>query len=122
MAKLVYVDPVGGVGAYDGLPRPDMILITDIHADHLDGNTLQGVVSNAEIMAPGAVVSQLPAGLVERAVSLANGSIAERFGITVKAVPMYNLTEDRLHVSRQGQGQWLCGQHGWRKCLYQWRH
>lgn len=102
--KIVYVDPVGGVGAYDGLPRPDMILITDIHADHLDGNTLQGVVSNAEIMAPGAVVSQLPAGLVERAVSLANGSITERFGITVKAVPMYNLTEDRLMYHDKGRG------------------
>lgn len=102
--KTIYVDPVGGVGAYDGLPRPDMILITDIHGDHLDGNTLQGVVSNAEILAPGAVVSELPGGLVERAVSLSNGAIAERFGITVKAIPMYNLTEDRLQYHDKGRG------------------
>jgi len=102
--KIIYVDPVGGVGAYDGLPRPDMILITDIHGDHLDGNTLQGVVSNAEILAPGAVVSELPGGLVERAVSLSNGAIAERFGITVKAIPMYNLTEDRLQYHEKGRG------------------
>ena len=102
--KTVYVDPVGGVGAYDGLPRPDLILLTDIHGDHLDGTTLAGIVGNAEIVAPAAVVAQLPAGLVERAVSLPNGGIAQRLDITVKAIPMYNLTEDRLQFHDKGRG------------------
>ncbi|MFT5320851.1 MAG: L-ascorbate metabolism protein UlaG (beta-lactamase superfamily) [Pseudohongiellaceae bacterium] len=102
--KIVYVDPVGGVGAYDGLPRPDLILLTDIHADHLDGATLAGIVGNAEIVAPAAVLAQLPGGLVERAVSLPNGGIAQRLDITVKAIPMYNLTEDRLQFHDKGRG------------------
>ncbi len=102
--KIVYVDPVGGVGAYDGLPRPDLILLTDIHADHLDGATLAGIVGNAEIVAPAAVLAQLPGGLVERAVSLPNGGIAQRLDITVKAIPMYNLTEDRLQFHGKGRG------------------
>jgi len=100
----IYVDPVGGVGAYDGLPRPDLVLVTDIHGDHLDGNTLNGVVAYAQIIAPGAVVSQLPGGLVERAVSMSNGVSTERFGIKIEAVPMYNLTEDRLQYHEKGRG------------------
>ena len=103
--RIIYVDPVGGVGAYDGLPRADIILVTDIHGDHLDGGTLEGLAGfTAEIIAPAAVVAQLPAGLVERAVSLNNGSIADRQGIRIEAIPMYTLTEDRLQFHDKGRG------------------
>src|SRR6476620_10640998 len=35
--KTIYVDPVGGEKRFAGLPKPDLIFITDIHGDHLDG-------------------------------------------------------------------------------------
>jgi len=102
--RTIYVDPVGGVGAYDGLPRPDLILVTDIHGDHLDGTTLTGLAGFSQIVAPGAVISQLPSGLVERGVSMSNGTVTERFGVKIEAVPMYNLTEDRLQYHEKGRG------------------
>ena len=100
----VYVDPVGEVGAYDGLPRPDLILLTDIHGDHLDGATLSGLIGDAEIIAPAAVIEQLSGDLTERAVSLSNGGIAERLDITIEAIPMYNLTAGRLQYHDKGRG------------------
>ena len=39
--RTVYVDPYGGAEGYAGLADPDVILITDIHGDHLDLKTLQ---------------------------------------------------------------------------------
>src|SRR4051812_31749225 len=34
--KAIYIDPVGAEKRYVGLPKPDLILITDVHGDHLD--------------------------------------------------------------------------------------
>src|ERR1041385_1451021 len=42
----LYVDPVGGAKRFEGLPRPDLILVTDIHGDHLDGGTLEAVTGD----------------------------------------------------------------------------
>jgi L-ascorbate metabolism protein UlaG (beta-lactamase superfamily) len=102
--KTIYVDPVGGVGAYDGLPRPDLILVTDIHGDHLDAATLAGLSRSARIIAPAAVVAQLPDSLKANAITLANGGTVSRLDVHVEAVPMYNLTEDRLQFHAKGRG------------------
>src|SRR6266576_1068234 len=32
--KTIYVDPVGGGKRFNELPKPDLILVTDIHGDH----------------------------------------------------------------------------------------
>src|SRR5438309_6442883 len=48
--KTIYVDPVGGGKRFDGLPKPDLILVTDIHGDHLDAGTLEAVVGGAIIV------------------------------------------------------------------------
>src|SRR6266542_5057846 len=59
--KTIYVDPVGGGQRFDGLPRPDLILVTDIHGDHLNAETLQAVAGPATtIVAPPAVAEKLP--------------------------------------------------------------
>ena len=41
--KTIYVDPYGGAKAYAGLAAADLILITDIHQDHLDTATLNAI-------------------------------------------------------------------------------
>lgn len=102
--QTLYVDPVGGVGAYDGLQRPDLILVTDIHGDHLDIPTLSGLAANAILIAPAAVVSQLPPALQNKAITLVNGNNVDRLGINVEAVPMYNLTDERLQYHEKGRG------------------
>ena len=104
--QVVYVDPVGGAGAYDGLPRPNLVLVTDIHGDHMDAATLAGLTNagNIEIVAPAAVIAMLPENLKARTVPLANGSSLQRLGMTIDAVPMYNLTADRLQFHDKGRG------------------
>lgn len=101
----VYVDPVGGGEAFQGLPSPDLILVTDIHGDHLDAETLQAVAGQGTVLvAPAAVVEQLPESLQAQARTLANGSETSLLDLTVLAVPMYNLTEERLQYHERGRG------------------
>ena len=101
----IYVDPVGGADPFQDLPSPDLILITDIHGDHLDADTLEAVaVADTVIVAPQAVVEQLPEALTAQARTLDNGSELSVLDLTVEAIPMYNLTEDRLEYHSKGRG------------------
>jgi L-ascorbate metabolism protein UlaG (beta-lactamase superfamily) len=102
--KTIYVDPVGGVGAYDGLPRPDLILVTDTHGDHLDASTLTGLAGTALIIAPAAVKEQLPASIKTQTLIMQNDAVMERLGLKLEAIPMYNLTEERLQYHAKGRG------------------
>ena len=59
--KTIYVDPVGTSKRFDGLPKPDLILVTDIHGDHLSPETLEAVAeAKTTIVAPSAVAEKLP--------------------------------------------------------------
>lgn len=103
----IYVDPVGGARAFEGQRDPDLILITDIHGDHLDVETLQALNSqNAKIVTPKAVADQLPEALSARTSVLNNGEAGTFAGISVRAIPMYNLREEarEFHVKGRGNG------------------
>jgi L-ascorbate metabolism protein UlaG (beta-lactamase superfamily) len=101
----IYVDPVGGAGNFAGMPDPDLILLTDIHGDHLDADTLAAVVgADTQIVAPQAVIDQLPADLQAAAHMLANGDQTAMLGVGIEAIPMYNLTEERLGYHEKGRG------------------
>jgi L-ascorbate metabolism protein UlaG (beta-lactamase superfamily) len=50
------------------------------------------------------VAEKLPDALRDRAVVLANGGKADVAGISIEAVPMYNLTPERLRFHAKGRG------------------
>ena len=105
--KTIYVDPYGGAEAYAGLAAPDMILITDIHGDHLDPKTLAGLsVGKALMVVPQAVAEKLPAEYKAQARILRNGQQLDTLGLSVSAIPMYNLPEaaDAMHPKGRGNG------------------
>jgi L-ascorbate metabolism protein UlaG (beta-lactamase superfamily) len=105
--KTLYVDPYGGAGAYAGLAAPDMVLITDIHPDHLDLKTLGGLsLGKALLLVPQAVADKLPAEYRSRARVLGNGQQLDTLGVRVAAVPMYNLpaTPEARHPKGRGNG------------------
>jgi L-ascorbate metabolism protein UlaG (beta-lactamase superfamily) len=103
--RVVYVDPVGGAVAFEGQPSPDLILITDIHGDHLNVETLQAVrTDQSKIMVPQAVADKLPTEFDAQVDVLNNGDFKERFGFTVEAIPMYNLREEALQFHTKGRG------------------
>src|SRR5436190_17296080 len=102
--KTIFVDPVGGAQKFKG-QKPDLILVTDIHGDHLNADTLKGVATDkTKIVAPEAVASQLPAELKSKTTVLANGEKKDVEGISIEGVPMYNLTQDRLKFHTKGRG------------------
>ncbi|MCC9138268.1 MBL fold metallo-hydrolase [Pontibacter silvestris] len=105
--RTIYVDPTGGAEAYEGIKSPDMILLTDIHGDHLDKETLKALsTKNAVVIAPKAVADQLPENLQQQAVVLNNGESTTQLDIPVKAIAMYNLPEnaDAMHPKGRGNG------------------
>lgn len=103
----MYTDPVGGVEAFATHPTPDIVLMTDIHGDHLSVETLQGVVGeDTVIIAPQAVLDELTPDLAAQTVVMANGDTTEQLGFAIEAMPMYNLPEsdDAPHVRGRGNG------------------
>lgn len=103
--KTIYVDPVGEPNRYDGNPKADIILVTDVHGDHFSAETLQFLVKDSiPIIAPKAVVALMPEILKQKAMLLANGESMKIGGITIKAVPMYNLREEAKHFHPKGRG------------------
>ncbi|WP_034261887.1 MBL fold metallo-hydrolase [Altibacter lentus] len=105
--SIIYVDPVGGLTAFEGQPEPDIILVTDIHGDHLNVETLTAVVKDkTHLFAPQAVFDELSEALQKKTMVLNNGNSANILGFTITAVPMYNLpeTDDSRHPKGRGNG------------------
>ncbi len=103
--KTIYVDPYGGADLYKGLKSPDIILITDIHGDHLDFKTLDSIdTSKAIFIVPEAVAKQLPAKYISKIVILNNGQGIHRLDFFIKAIAMYNLPEETNAKHPKGRG------------------
>ncbi len=103
----IFNDPYGGADLFKELPAPDLIFITDIHGDHLNQETLNGLdLSKATLIVPQAVADQLPEAMKSKAKVLANGETTEQKGLSVEALPMYNLPEsaDSRHTKGRGNG------------------
>jgi L-ascorbate metabolism protein UlaG (beta-lactamase superfamily) len=100
----IYVDTVGDVAAYSDFPAPDLILITHEHGDHYNADTLAGIVGdNTQIIANPAVHGMLPEDLKAKASAIGNGESTEYNGLTIDAIPAYNLTEERKNFHPQGR-------------------
>lgn len=96
----IYVDPVGDKKAYEGFPLPDIILITDIHGDHLNADAVGALKGEKTVVVgPKAVTDNL-----KGATTLNNGESKTIAGVKVEAIPMYNLTTDRLKFHEKGRG------------------
>jgi L-ascorbate metabolism protein UlaG (beta-lactamase superfamily) len=85
--RVIHVDPAQGKLA--GLPKADLILITDIHGDHMDEGMLRQVKKDStEIIGPPAVAQELSS---EKVTVMKNGETRMVGPWTIQAVPMYNM-------------------------------
>jgi L-ascorbate metabolism protein UlaG (beta-lactamase superfamily) len=82
----VYVDPYKSE-LFSDAPKADLILVTDIHQDHYDAAAISKVQSPATQLIVPPVVAEKAAG----AEILKNGESRTVAGVTLLAVPMYNL-------------------------------
>lgn len=102
---VIYLDPVGGSEAFKGQEAADLVLITDIHGDHMDEKTLEALkLGETRIIVPEAVKKELPKSLSERLVVMNNGETKDHLGISIKAIPMYNLREEAKQYHPKGRG------------------
>lgn len=84
--KAWYVDPWSNADL-SNLPKADVILITDVHGDHMDPEAIAKIRKpSTVIVAPKAV-----AATVTEAKALSNGDSMTIEGVEIEAIPMYNL-------------------------------
>ena len=95
----IYVDPVGVAEDFAGFPPPDLILITHIHKDHLDPQLVASLKkAQTQVIGPATVIEQLGSGTV-----MNNGDITTAVGMTIRAIPAYNTTAERLNFHPKGR-------------------
>src|SRR6204780_4538335 len=84
--KTIYLDPVKPA-KFSGLPKADLILITDIHGDHMDPDSIKEISKpGTEILAPPAVVQT-----VTTAKPIANGETKIWQAWSIEAIAAYNI-------------------------------
>lgn len=97
--KFIYIDPV--TKALDvaaktqrlALPKADLVLITDIHGDHLDPAAVQRVSGTQTTIITAKAVAQKAGDALKATQLMDNGQSTKALNdaITIEAVPMYNL-------------------------------
>ena len=89
--KVIQVDPVGK-GDYSHAKQADLILVTDIHDDNLDPDEIAKIRKpGAPVVIPAAVATQAGAKIPAPTTVTANGETKTVAGVSIVAVPMYNV-------------------------------
>lgn len=103
---VIYADPVGGKEAFEGKKAPDLILITHQHGDHFHPETLNAVkIQDTKIILPQSVADLLPEDFnKENLIVMANDESQNIMGLSITAIPMYNLREEALNFHPKGRG------------------
>ena len=88
---VIHVDPVSREGDYSKLPKANLVLITHEHGDHLDPSALSKIVTpETEIILTQRCYETYPHGHI-----LHNGDEINLLGISILAVPAYNMIHHR---------------------------
>jgi len=104
-AKTIAVDPIGGAAPFEAFAKPDLILITHIHGDHLSVDTVKGLAEpSTMIVGPASVAEKFPEADRGRITVVANGESVNWGESVIKAIPMYNLAPERQAFHPKGRG------------------
>ncbi len=93
--KTIHIDPYSEAADYTGMPRADLIILTHDHYDHLDPSAYEAVLKEETVT----VGTKTCEGKVKDCVFMSNGETKTVLGMTIEAVPAYNI----LHRKPDGQ-------------------
>lgn len=103
--KTIFVDPYGGSQKFSDFNSPDLILITDIHGDHLNQETLSGLnTENTTFVVPKAVADRMDEVMKDQIVIIGNEETTTQLGIEITGIAMYNLPDNESSRHKKGRG------------------
>lgn len=106
--KVIQVDPVSKydnvelplLGKFIPLKSADLILITDIHPENFDFEEIAKIRKpGSPIVVPSAVAEQAGTKISAPVTMMANGDIKTLAGVSIEAIPMYNI----MHGPKAGE-------------------
>jgi L-ascorbate metabolism protein UlaG (beta-lactamase superfamily) len=104
---VIQVDPVAEEGDYSLLPKADIVLVTHHHSDHFDAEVLQRIMKKDTKVF---LTQKSPwSSTTGSSVVMKNGDVQQASGITIEAVPAYNMKHMRspgnpFHPKGEGNG------------------
>lgn len=102
---IIAVDPVGGEENFSKFKKADLIIITDIHSDHVNIETLNLIQKESSVLiCPKAVYDMIKDDIKCEIKIMDNGSKVNVMNIEIKAYPMYNISNDKLMYHPKGRG------------------
>lgn len=87
----IYIDPVRTFGNYDNSPKANLILVTHEHSDHLDAGLIENLRKPETVL----ICNKNSAAKISWAQVMNNGDKKVVDGITIEAVPAYNIVNMR---------------------------
>lgn len=102
---VIDIDPVKSSGDYEFLPKPDLILITHQHGDHLDTALIRQIRKKETLV----LCNEKSRELIPWGMSMREGDRQEINKIVIEAVPAYNIVNERapgqpFHPKGEGVG------------------
>jgi len=91
---VIQVDPFSRLADYSTFPKANLILITHEHRDHLDPSALENVRTDRTIL----ILTEICADKVSGGIVIKNGDVETVGGLTIEAIPAYNL----VHMRSEG--------------------
>jgi len=93
--KIIHVDPWTKGADYSQFPKADIILLTHEHSDHFDTKALEILRTDKTML----ILTETCAKQVEGGIIMKNGDSRTVDGLSIEAVPAYNI----LHKRSEGE-------------------